>query len=181
MNNILLSIKSVISNYEEFCYIAENLDWINIYEKHEDWTNTYPLGICISIFEFPKKYIENNIKETYVRTILSSIAFNEEWDKDFWDISKLERKKYLTNGKFLYESYATIKDIRLIERTFEHLENEITYFATKNKIPISKQNEYINKLKDAKIIEIGGCYSGDYTYMVIKDNFISIIECGIWD
>lgn len=74
MNNILSSIRNIISDYNRFCDIDEKIKWINIYEKHEDWFNIYPLGICIDIFEFLKGYIQKNIDFAYVRAILDNIA-----------------------------------------------------------------------------------------------------------
>lgn len=181
MNNNLSLIKDVISDYNKFCEIAKKIEWLELYEEHEDWWNTYPLGIVFSIYEFPKDYIKNDILSSYVRIILSNIAFSEGWDKNFWDIDEIKREKYLKEGKSLYEPYAITKDIRFIERSFEYLKKEIQYYANANKIDILKQKRYLDKFEDAIVIEIGGCYSGDFEYLVIKDNFISIVYCGVWD
>lgn len=174
-------LKSVISNYNNFCFVAEKLEWIDIKEKHEDWFRIYPLGIFISVYEFPKGYIQNNIVFAYVRAVLSNIAFFEEWDKDFWNISQKERKEYLTRGILLYKPYAIMKEVRFIERSWKYLAEEIKYFAHRNKVLASEQKQYIDKFKNAKVIEMGGSDAGDFIYMAIKCNFMLIVSCGFWD
>ena len=110
MKQNLTLFKSVVSNYNVFCSIAENIEWIKIKETHKDWFKIYPLGIFVNDYEFPKGYIQNNIVSAYVRTVLCDIAFSEKWDKDFWNIQKKERKRYLTEGILLYKSYAILKE-----------------------------------------------------------------------
>ena len=43
----LKSLKKVIYDYDEFCIIAEKIEWFSIDEKHNDWFIEYPEGICI--------------------------------------------------------------------------------------------------------------------------------------
>ncbi len=180
MKQNLTLFKSVVSNYNVFCSIAENIEWIKIKETHKDWFKIYPLGIFVNDYEFPKGYIQNNIVSAYVRTVLCDIAFSEKWDKDFWNIQKKERKRYLTEGILLYKSYAILKEVRFIERDWEYLACEIEYFATRNKIPVLEQKRYIDKFENAKVIEIGG-WCNDFVYMAVKKDFMLIVHCGFWD
>lgn len=173
-------LKKVVSDYNVFCSIAENLEWIKIKEAHENWFRTYPLGIFVDAYEFPEGYVQSNIADAYVRTILSEMAFSEGWDKDFWDIPQEERKRCLTEGILLYKPYAVIQEVRFIERSWEYLAQEIEYFATKNKISVLEQKKYIDKFQGAKVIEIGGWYN-DFIYMAMKQNLILIVFCGFWD
>jgi len=176
----LSMLKLIVSDYDRFCCIAEKLEWIDIKEQYEDWHDC-EFGICLDIFEFPEGYIQKNMLQAYVRTVLSGMAFYEEWEKDFWKISESERKECLTKGRALYEAYAIPKEVRFIRRDWQYFVKEIEFFANRNQIPVSKQRAYINKFENAEVIEIGGCYSSDYEYLVMKDNLISIASCGIWD
>ncbi|NDO47382.1 hypothetical protein [Clostridium sp. MD294] len=181
MKQSLNLLKRVVSNYNEFCHFAERLEWIDIKEEHENWFRTYPLGIFIDTFEFPKGYLKNNIVSAYVRAIFSSIAFFEEWDKNFWNIPQLERKEILTKGQALYLPYAVVKELRFIKRDWKYIVKEIEYFSSRNKISALKQKKYIDKFENAKAIEIGGSYSDDFIYMAIKKNLMLIVSCGVWD
>ena len=80
---ILLALNSVIGNYEKFVQIATEIPWFPVEEQHDDWFNTYPLGICVDLVHFPKEYVVTNFLETFVRTALCSIAAADKWDKDF--------------------------------------------------------------------------------------------------
>lgn len=173
-------LKKVVSDYDVFCSIAEKLEWIEIKEEHEDWFKKYPLGIFVDLFAFPEGYIQNNLVDAYVRAVLSSMAFAEQWDKDFWDMPQKERKKALIEGQRLYQSYAIVSELRWIERDWEYLVKEIEYFATRNEIPVSEQKKYIDKLKNAKVIEIGGCCDSS-VYIAIKNNLLLMVDCGFWD
>lgn len=177
MKQSLNQLKKVLSDYNEFCNIAENIEWIDIIEEHENWFKTYPLVIFIDLYEFPNGYIKNNIVSAYVRAVLSSMAFYEEWDKDFWNISQSERKEALTKGESLYKPYAVIPEIHFIQRDWKYIVKEIEYFASQNKIPFSEQKKYINKFENAEVIEIGS-RCNDFIYMAIKNDLMLIVECG---
>lgn len=181
MKQNLSLLKKVVSNYNEFCRFAEQLEWINIKEEHENWFRTYPLGIFIDAFEFPKGYLKNNIVSAYIRAVFSSIAFYEEWDKDFWNIPQLERKEILTRGQALYLPYVVVQELRFIERDWKYIVKEIEYFSSQNKISVSEQKKYIERFENAKVIEIGGSYSDDFIYMAIKKDLMLIVSCGVWD
>ena len=173
-------LRNVSSDYNTFCSIAESLEWIAIKEVHEEWVTTYPLGIFVDAYEFPKDYVQYNIESVYVRIILSGMAFSEEWDKDFWNISQEERKKCLAEGAFLYKPYAIVQEMHFIERDWKYLAQKIEYFATLNKIPISKQKQYMDKLQGARVMEIGAYYN-DVLYIAIKQDFVLVVFYGFWD
>lgn len=46
---------------------------------------------------------------------------------------------------------------------------------------MEEQEKYLAHIKDATILELGGCYCGDFTYLVVKGDTLLLIECGIWD
>lgn len=170
-------LKKAISDYKEFCNIAEKLDWIDVGVHHEDWWNVGVLGIYVDTFEFPKGYIESNLVEAYVRTVLSSMAIYEEWDKNYWDIPLSERRECLEKGQWLYESYAVFKEIRLKQRDWNYLANEVRNYADENGIAVSKQEQYIDIIRNSFAIEL----SGDFEYLAIKNNLMLIVTCGCWD
>lgn len=176
-------LNSIIGNYEKFAQIAMEIPWFSVEEQHEDWFKTYPLGIYMDLVHFPKGYVKAHFPEAYVRTALCTIAAAEEWDKDFFDISMEERKKCLCGerSEMLYGGYVNFSEVRLQICTEEHLRKEVNWFAGRNGISIEEQEKYLAYAKDATILELGGCYGGDYTYLVVKGDTLLLIDCGIWD
>ncbi len=180
---ILANLNSIIGNYKNFAQIAMEIPWFPVEEQHENWFKTYPLGIYVNLVHFPKGYVGTHFCEAFVRTALCAIAAGEEWDKEFWDISIEERKECLYGEKseMLYGCYVNFRDVRLQVCTEEHLRKEINWFAGENGISIEEQEKYLAYAKDATILELGGCYSGDYTYLVVEGDTLLLIDCGIWD
>ena len=185
-DKIIKELSEIVNNFQLFKEIAENIEWIDIEEYHRDWFKTYPLGITVDVCCFPEGYVEKHFKESYVRCILSSMAYFEEWDKDFWDIPKEERTYCLTNkatkGNInLYETYTTYKDLRLKPVSSDFLSKEVRYFAGENKIEYKEQEAFLKYAENAVIIEIGGCYAGDYSYISVQGDNIFMVDCGVWD
>lgn len=135
------------------------------------------------MLRFPQGYVETNFSEAFVRAVLSAIGFGEEWDKDYWDISPTERKKclYSTYSEACYGGYINFKEKRLLERSAEYLRKEVNWFAGENGISLEEQETYWGYFKNAIILELGGSYSGDHTFLVVKEDTILLIDCGIWD
>ena len=179
--DFLEQLKEIIQDYDIFCRNAEKLKWNDIEEQHARF-QTNALGIDFEVYEFPKDYmILTHAAEVYTRCVLSSMAYFEEWDQKFWDIPLDERKVCLTKGRELYESYAFIRDLRLVERDWDYLAKEIKYFADYNKIPELEQKKYLERFQNTLVIELGGYYAGDACYWVIKENALLVISCGCWD
>ncbi|MDE6219249.1 MAG: hypothetical protein K2G51_02255 [Lachnospiraceae bacterium] len=180
-----LRLESTVMDYDGFCRIAEELEWIDVEVQHEDWyhgyAHDYPLGIYLDVFTFPEGYIQHHLPESYVRAVLSSMAIYEEWDEDFWNIPKSQRIVCLTRGKELYKNYAIPRELRLIEWDWEYLVKEIQFFADSDQVPELKQKEIFDRFSDAAVIEIGGCDSGDHEYLAIKDDLLMLVSCGCWD
>ena len=174
-------LKNVVKYYDKFYYVAERLEWIDIEEQHENWFKTYPLGIQLDMYEFPRGYIQDNIACAYVRACLSDMAFYEEWDRNFWDIPQSDRKYCLTEGRTVYASYVTFRDVRFIEREWSYLVREIEFFAGKNGVSASEQRRYTERFENAEVLELGGYYGGDSTYLAIKQNLMLVVSCGFWD
>lgn len=181
MQGMLNELKDVVKYYDKFSHVAENLVWVDIEEQHEYWFRTYPLGIALDMYTFPDKYISNDIASAYVRACLSGMAFYEEWDRNFWDISQAERVQCLTKGRTMYASYAIVRDVRMIEREWDYLVREIEFFAGRNGIPVSEQRKCLERFENADVIEIGGRYSGDYEYLAVKQDHMLWVSCGCWD
>ena len=49
-------LRGLLPDYDRFCRIAERLAWQSAKERHEDWRCTYPLGILLDAYEFPRDY-----------------------------------------------------------------------------------------------------------------------------
>lgn len=178
---VINELTEIVNNYATFFNVAVSMVWIEIKEKHEDWCRNYPIGIIMDLYCFPKGYIEQHFKESFVRSILSDIAFYEGWENDSFNVNEKERNEYLTNGKKLYESYMTFKELRLKNVTPDYLKKEIQFFAKSNGISVSEQKFYYPYIDNAVIIELGGMYSGDYVYIAIKQESMLFVNCGIWD
>lgn len=180
---ILLALNTIMGNYEKFVEIAVELPWFPVEEQHDDWCNTYPLGILADMVHFPKGYVETNFLEAFVRAEICAIAYADKWDKDFFDISKEERKKCLCSerAKLLYGGIVNYNYLRLETRTEEYLCGQVNYYAGENGISLEEQEKYLAYVKDATILELGGCYCGDFSYLVVKGDTLLLIDCGIWD
>lgn len=182
MKQPLEQLKEIMLDYDTFCHTAEKLEWLDIEEQHDNWFRSYPLGIQLDAYMFPRDYIIlHHIADVYTRAVLSSMAYYEEWEPKFWDMPRVERKRCLTEGKMLYKNYAVFRELRLVERNWDYLVNEIKYFAGENKVPVSEQKRYLDRFENAKVIELGGCYAGDFSYWAIKRNILLVVSCGCWD
>ncbi|MDE6780219.1 MAG: hypothetical protein K2J40_01985 [Ruminococcus sp.] len=174
-------LKKIVNNYDYYKDIAVNLEWTETYSKYYDWFKKYPIGMFVSIYDFPENYVRDNFEQAYVQTVLMYMAYCEEWEQDFWKIPYSERLQYMTQAKDFYADYMTYKEYRMKAVTEEYLINEIKCHAEMYNIPESKVNSVIPYLTGAENIEIGGYYFGDHTFISIKDNSIMLVDCGIWD
>lgn len=175
------NLKKVVSDYDEFCRIAVEIDWFELTEEHYDWDKIYPQGICIDYFEFPEKYFINHPSEAYERIVLSSMGFYEGWEINFWALGTDERICCLTNAKSLYCAYAILHDIRFKETNPNFLKDEIYYYAECNGIETALAEKCAKYIENASIIELGGSYDADHTYLAVKGNTLIKIDCGVWD
>lgn len=175
------TLKKIVNNYEYYKNIAVNLEWIEFNSRYYDWYKKYPVGISVSIYEFPEGYIKDNFEKAYTQTVLLQMAYCEEWEQDFWKIPPSERLQYMTQAENFYSDYITYKELRMKPVTEDYLIQQIKWHAGENDIPESEVNLVIPYLTGAENIEIGGGYSEDHTFISIKDNSIMIIDCGIWD
>lgn len=181
---LLRELNELIGNYDKFAQIAVEIPWFPVEEMHEDWQKprTY-LGFIVDLVHFPKGYVEQNFKEAYVRAALCSIIHSEEWERDCFAISREERRKCFCNERFgkLYGEYVNFRETRLLIRDEEYLRKEINFFAGENGFSLDEQGKYLSYARNAVIVELGGCYSGDYVYLVVKEDSIMLISCGVWD
>ncbi len=175
-------LRGLLPDYDRFCRIAERLAWQSAKERHEDWRCTYPLGILLDAYEFPRDYILlHHAADVYVQSVLSGMAYAEGWGPDFWDIPQAERTRCLAQGKALYQAYAVFREVRLIKRDWAYLAEEIQFFANVNKIPVSQQKRYLDRFENAKVIELGGSDGGDAVYWAVKRSALLVVSCGCWD
>ncbi len=174
-------LRGVVTDYDKFCHIAEQIAWIDIEERHEGFSEKQSLRIYLNGYEFPAEYVGKNRLQAYVRGVLSSIAFYEEWDKDYWKIPLAERRFCLEKGRELYRSYVTPRELRLVERDWKYLRKEIEIFAGAEDISFSEWQRYLQRFENAMVIEIGGWDAADYEYLAIKNDSMLLVSCGYWD
>lgn len=174
-------LKKIVNNYKYYKDIAINLEWIKADSKYYDWYKKYPIGMFANIINFPENYVKNNFERAYVQTVLTGMAWSEEWEQDFWNIPFSERLKYMIQAENFYAGYMTYRELRMKPVTEEHLINEIRWHASYDSVSESEINSVVSYVIGAENIELGGSYSSDHTFISIKNNSIMITDCGIWD
>lgn len=179
------TLRGVLNHFDRYEQLAVQLPWIEIQEEHVDWFHKYPCGILISVFRFPEGYVENHFLSAYVRCVLSRTADAEEWDPDFWKISREERLACIrnseTHGVSVYRQNFVFQELRMQPITAHELEKTIRDYAKQNRIEDHEIQKYTTLLHNAACMELGGCYAGDHTYLAVKEDVMLFIDCGIWD
>lgn len=182
---LIQNLKGIVNQYPLFKETAIQLKWIDIREKRFNWHRKYPLGMTACIYEFPEEYIDVNFKDAFVRCHISELAFQEEWDRDFFDVSEAKRAAYIksaeASGSNPYQDICTWKELRLKPVTAFLFKAKVREYADRNGIPYEEQNEILSCLEEMTIAEIGGCYAGDSDYIAVGKDCIIMISCGIWD
>lgn len=174
-------LKKIVNHYEYYRNIAVNLEWAEFNSKYYDWFQKYPIGIFVAVCEFQKGYVKNNFEQAYVQTVLTYMAYIEEFKEDFRNTPSDELLKYMTQAEDFYSNYMTYKELRMIPVTEEYLINQIWFYAESNSVSESDINSVIPYVTGAENIEIGGYYGLDYTFISVKDNSIMLVDCGVWD
>ena len=54
----IAALKNIVSNYDAFCLIAKNIEWISIKPHYDDWFYC-ALGMYLYTFEFPQEYTKS--------------------------------------------------------------------------------------------------------------------------
>lgn len=172
-------IEELLDDYELLKDIAIRMDIKNIKINYEDWFHNYPIGIIISELDFDSEYIKNNIQECFIKATLLDFACSEEWSLDFFEISETERKK-LMDSQF-YKNLFIHKEKRMKLLKYDKFSKEFIWFTTFNGMSKEKQDYFLDIFKNAVIIEIGGCYAGDYECYIIAEKKVFVVNYGIWD
>ena len=177
---LIQKLRSIIGQNDKDAFIekAIKLEQVEYSEKHFDWSLTYPLGIYADLYEFPAGYVRSNIDNAIILCIISSYTKVIK-EYGFLNASVEKRRELLNdcrNEAFVWN------ELRLRPVTPDFLKKEVRYYADENGIP-SEEQEAILPLIDenAAAAEIGGCYCGDYNYILVNGDHILMIDCGIWD
>ncbi|MCM1357738.1 MAG: hypothetical protein NC205_04020, partial [Prevotella sp.] len=170
----------IVNNYERYKNIAVNLEWTEFNSKYYDWFKKYPVGIFVTVCDFPENYVKNNFEQAYVQTVLTYMAYSEEFKEDFRNTPSNELLKYMTQAKDFYAIYMTYEELRMKSVTEDYLIQQIKWHTGDDDIPESDINSVIPYLTGAENIEIGGSYLSDNTFISIKDNSIMLIDCAIF-
>lgn len=172
-------IEELLDDYKLLQDIAIRMDTKNVKIKYEDWFHKYPIGIIISELDFDSEYIKSNIQECFIKSKLYDFACSEEWSLDFFDIPETERQK-LMDLQF-YKDLFTYREKRMKLVTYDKFSEEFVWFTSSNDMSKEAQDYFLCNFKDAVIIEIGGCYSGDYECYIIARKKVFMVSYGIWD
>lgn len=174
-------LKKIVNHYDYCRNIAVNLEWAEFNSRYYDWYKNYPVGIYVTVCDFPDGYVKNHFEQAYVQAVLTYIAYVEEFNEDFRNTPSAELLEYMTLGESFYSGYFTYKELRMESVTEEYLINQIRWQAESNFASESDINSVIPYVTGAENIEIGGCYCHDHTFISVKDNSIMLVKCGIWD
>ncbi|MBD5087354.1 MAG: hypothetical protein HDT30_00865 [Clostridiales bacterium] len=177
---LIKELSGIVNHNDIFKTIAINMNWIGIDEIHEDWYWNYPIGIMIDLYHFPIGYVEKYFKECYVQCRLAEIAYYEQWERDYFNVSKKEREEQM-KYTYIYRYVNTYKDLRLAPISCEELKKEIEFYAAMNGVTKEEQKRFYTYIEGAGIVDIGGCYGGEHYYIAVQQDTILTVDCGIWD
>lgn len=169
-------LKKIVNHYEYYRNIAENLEWTEFNSRYYEWHKNHRVGIFVTVCDFPEGYVKNNFEQAYVQTVLTYIAYAEEFKEDFQNALSAELLEYMIKSEELYADYITYKELRMKQVTEEYLINEIWWHAVYNSVLASEINSLIPYLTGAENIEIGGYYPEEHKFISIKDNSIVLFE-----
>ena len=177
---LIKRLHSIIGQNDRDAFIekAIKLEQAEYSEKHFDWSLKYPLGIYADLYEFPEGYVRNNIDNALILSIVSSYTkIIKEYE--FLNACVEQRRKIL---KYCRKDAFVWNELRLRPVTPYVLKKEVRYYADENRIPSEEQEEILPLIDDnAAAAEIGGCYCGDNSYILVNEDRILMIDCGIWD
>lgn len=174
-------LKKIVNHYEYYKNIAVNLEWAEFNSRYYDWFQKYPIGIYVAVCEFQEGYVKDNFEQAYMQTVLTYMAYINEFEEDFRNTPSDELLKYMTEAEDFYSAYITYEELRMIPVMEEYLINQIWFYAESNDVSESEINSVIPYVTGAENIEIGGLFCRDHTFISIKDNSIMLIKCGVWD
>lgn len=181
MRTLEEALDGAASDYGRFCRAALDLEWISLPERHEEWRQKYPTGVFLDFYDFPRGYLKDHFPEAYARMILARMAVWEEWPADFWCIPREERQRYLDQGRELYEGYAIVREQRMIDRDWEYLKGEIAAFSEGGAASRVWREACFADFAPARVLELGGSWSGDWVYLAVDRSRVLLADCGIWD
>ena len=101
------TIKSIVTNYEEFKRIAVPLKWAETETAYCD-ASQYFREVYLHFYsvKFPKGYVQNNFPAAFVQTMLTAMGISEEWENDFWGSMSVQERSYvLTKAEQFYKEY----------------------------------------------------------------------------
>lgn len=177
---LIKRLHSIIGQNDRDAFIekAIKLEQTEYSEKHLDWFRTYPLGIYADLYKFPENYVRNNFDNALILCIVSSYTKVIK-ENEFFNASVEQRRKLLKDCR--KEAFVW-NELRLRTVTPGFLKKEVGYYADENGIPSEEQDNILPLIDDnASAAEIGGCYCGDYNYILVNGDHILMVDCGIWD
>ncbi|MDE7105404.1 MAG: hypothetical protein K2O36_05940 [Ruminococcus sp.] len=169
-------LKKIVNHYDYYKNIAVNLEWTVFNSGYYEWHKNHHVVIFVTVCDFSGDYVKNNFEQAYVQTVLTYMAYMEEFKEDFRNTPSAELLKYMTQAEDFYANYITYKELRMKQVTEEYLINEIWLHAVYNSVPERKVNSLIPYLAGAENIEIGGFYPEEHTFISIKDTSIMLFE-----
>ena len=102
-------LKQIVNNYERYKNIAVNLEWAEFNSKYYEWFNNHHIEMFVTICDFQEGYVKNNFEQAYVQTVLTYIAYAEEFKK----YSSAEIIEYIAKNEVFYTDYIYHKDLRM--------------------------------------------------------------------
>lgn len=169
----------IVNCYPRFRQIAAGLQWVCTESENISFDLQYPFGCALTWVQFPAGYVGAQFAESYVQAVLTKMAYEEEWQPDFWQMPCAEREHCLTNGEKLYRVYMSYDDLRMQPVSGETLLQTICAYANKRKDPLRRPIR--SALRNGQSVELGGCYSGDHSVLTVSEDIMILTDYGIWD
>ena len=120
-------LKSIINHYDMYKKIAVPLKWEETRTAYCD-ASQYRREIYLRLYtvQFRKGYLQTNFAEAFVQTMLTMMAYTEEWELDFWaHITPEERLNNLVKGQSFFSEYFCFERLCMQPMTAEELRQDV--------------------------------------------------------
>lgn len=175
--------EKIINNYDEYMRTATYLEWVdNVI--HNIVISKYESSIHFCMIEFPVGYLENHFQEAFVQLMLSVMAYNEEFDLNFWkDFSYKQRNDILNTASTFYREYISIHQCEIKEMTYHEFEDDIYSWFPKQlmeTVPdkVREAKEILELFLDAEAVWLGGNGCVDENWIAVCEDRILYVNFG---
>jgi len=106
------ALQGIINDFDRCKEIAVPLPWAETQSRHCDLTHPVRSNELLDVYSvrFEAGYLQTHFPEAYVQTMLARMAYDEEWELDFWaHMSSEERRHCLVKAEDFYREYLCLE------------------------------------------------------------------------